>query len=100
MNNIEDRITSNSRVCKYFDKKILNDKKIRDVLIAFEEILIIKKNIKNMYNINEFDEIKMLIGKKINNLVVTNKDLNYVLLVSRTYQKLYDKCKKMLEERV
>ena len=41
--NAVDAFFSKSNVIKYFDKKILRDKSIRDTLVSFEEVLSIKK---------------------------------------------------------
>lgn len=95
----EDEIFFNSRVSKYFDKNILKDKQLRDTLVSFEELLTIKKNIKNMYDTNDPDKIKKLIGKSVNGITVTEKDFEYVLLISDTYKNLYNKCKKLLEDK-
>jgi len=98
MSNIDNFIL-NSKTYKFFDKKILKDKEVRDTLISFEELLNIKKNIRNMYNTDDPDKIKKLIGKEINGIMVTEKDFNYSLLIYNTYKNLYTKCKKLLEER-
>lgn len=88
----------NSKTYKFFDKDILKDKEIRDTLISFEELLSIKKNIKSIYNTDDPDKIKMLIGKTINGIVVTEKDFNHALLIYNTYKNLYNKCRKLLKE--
>lgn len=85
-----------SRAYKYFSTEMRDNKSIRDMLIAFEEILNIKKNIRNMYNTDDPNNVKDLIGKTVNGIVVTKKDFDYVLLIFNTYVNLYDKCKKVL----
>ena len=47
-----------SKTYKYFEKNLLKNKDIRDTLISLEELLNIKKNIKNIYNTNDQEEIK------------------------------------------
>jgi hypothetical protein len=71
---------------------------VRDTLIAFEEILNIRKNIRNIYNTDNPDVIRTFIGKNINGVFVTQKDYDYALLIFNTYTDLYDKCKKLLNE--
>ena len=60
----ENEIFLKSKTYKYFEKDILKDKTKRDILVAFEELLNIKKNIKNIYDTDNPDEIKKLIGGK------------------------------------
>lgn len=88
-----------SKTYKYFEKDMLEDKNKRDILIAFEELLNIKKNIKNMYNTNDPNEIKKMIGEKKNNIEITEKDYEYSLLIEEKYKDIYQKCKKILEEK-
>lgn len=85
-----------SKAYKYFSSEMKDSKIIRDTLIAFEEVLNIKKNIRSIYNTDDPEKIKLLIGTDINGINVTNKDLNYVVLINDTYNTLYDKCKKLL----
>lgn len=87
-----------SKVLKYFDKNLLKNKIIRDTLISFEEILSIRKNIRIIYGTDNPDDIKLLIDKKINNIMVSQKDFDYVLLINNTYHDLYHKCKNLLED--
>lgn len=94
-----DEVFLNSNAYKYFDKNVLTDKVVRDTLISFEELLSIKKNIRSIYNTDDPDEIKLLIGKTINSVKVTQKDFEYVLLIADTYKNLYCKCKKLLEDK-
>lgn len=95
----EDDVILNSRAYKYFDKNLLKDKDLRDTLVSFEEVLSIKKNIRSMYNTDDSEKVKFLIGKNVNGVEVKEKDYEYVLLISNTYKNLYDKCKKLLEEK-
>lgn len=95
----EDEVILNSRVYKYFGKNILEDKFLRDTLISFEEVLSIKKNIRSMYNTDDPEKVKFLIGKTVNNIDVKMKDYEYVLLIFNTYKSLYNKCKKLLKEK-
>lgn len=95
----EDDVILNSRAYKYFDKNLLKDKDLRDTLVSFEEVLSIKKNIRSMYNTDDSEKVKSLIGKNVNGVEVKEKDYEYVLLISNTYKNLYDKCKKLLEEK-
>jgi len=97
MNKVDDFFL-NSKAYKYFDKNILKDKLVRDTLISFEEVLSIKKNIISMYNTDDPIKVKSLVGKTVNNLIITQKDFEYVLLISNTYNDLYSKCKKILED--
>lgn len=94
----EDDVIFNSKAYKYFDKNLLKDKDLRDTLVSFEEVLSIKKNIRSMYNTDDPEKVKSLIGKNINGMEVKEKDYEYVLLIFNTYKNLYDKCKKLLEE--
>lgn len=94
----EDDVIFNSKAYKYFDKNLLNDKDLRDTLVSFEEVLSIKKNIRSMYNTDDPEKVKFLIGTNINGMQVKEKDYEYVLLIFNTYKNLYNKCKKMLEE--
>jgi len=87
-----------NRVSQYFGDKILEDKSIRDTLISFEELLNIKKNIRNMFNTDDPMKIKSFIGKKINNVLVTQKDFEYSFLIFNKYNELYLKCKKLLKK--
>lgn len=82
---------------KYFNKKLLKNKKLKLTLMAFEEILKIKKNIKKIFDTTDPLKIKNLIGKKINNIEVSKKDFDYSLLIEEKYQELYKKCKKILK---
>ncbi len=86
----------NSKAYQYFNVEMNESKVVRDTLVAFEEVLNIKKNIRSMYNTDKPDEVKALIGKTINGVNVTQKDFDYVLLIYNTYISLYDKCKKLL----
>jgi len=95
----EDGIFFNSKSYKYFDKDLFKDKTFRDTLVSFEELLTIKKNIRSMYNTDNPDEIKSFIGKSVNGIEIKDRDYEYVLLISNTYKTLYDKCKKILEEK-
>ncbi|HIH2762642.1 MAG TPA: hypothetical protein ACYCC7_01280 [Candidatus Azoamicus sp. MARI] len=94
----ENEIFSKSKTYKYFEKEVLNDKIKRDMLVSFEELLNIKKNIKNIYNTDDPNEIKTLIGEKKNNVLVTEKDYNYALLIEEKYKMMYEKCKEILDE--
>lgn len=87
-----------SKTYKYFEKKILNDKIKRDILVSFEELLNIKKNIKNIYDTDNPNEIKNLIGEKKKNITVTEKDYEYALLIDEKYKIIYKKCKEILQE--
>lgn len=87
-----------SKTYKYFEKKILNDKTKRDMLVSFEELLNIKKNIKNIYDTDNPNEIKKLIGEKKKNITVSKKDYDYALLIDEKYKIIYKKCKDMLQE--
>lgn len=87
-----------SKTYKYFEKKILNDKIKRDILVSFEELLNIKKNIKNIYDTDNPNEIKNLIGKIKKNITVTEKDYEYALLIDEKYKIIYKKCKEILQE--
>lgn len=88
-----------SKTYKYFEKNILKDKNKRDILVAFEELLNIKKNIKNMYDTTDPNEIKKMIGEKKNNIDITEKDYEYALLIEEKYKDIYKKCKEILEEK-
>ena len=99
MKDNENNIFLNSNVYKYFDKNFLKDKDSRDLFLSFEEILIVKKNIKSIYNTDDPEKIKLLIGKNINGVYVTEKDFKYVLLIFNTYKKLYFECKNLLREK-
>ncbi|HFL8819493.1 MAG TPA: hypothetical protein V7792_01230 [Candidatus Azoamicus sp. OHIO2] len=76
---------------KYFGKKILKNKKTRDILITLEELLVIKKNIKKLFNTDNPREIKNLIGQTINNKIITERDFKYSNLIDQTYKKIYNK---------
>lgn len=93
----ENEIFSKSKTYKYFEKEILNDKTKRDILVSFEELLNIKKNIKNIYDTDNPDEIKKLIGEKKNNILITEKDYEYSLLIDEKYRIIYKECKDMLD---
>ncbi len=93
----ENEIFSKSKTYKYFEKEILNDKTKRDILVSFEELLKIKKNIKNIYDTDNPDEIKKLIGEKKNNILITEKDYEYSLLIDEKYRIIYKECKDMLD---
>lgn len=92
----EDKLFLRSKCYKYFNNEMQKDKIVRDTLLAFEEILSIKRNIKNIYNTDDPDMIKKLIGKNINGIIVSQKDFDYALLIKNTYDDLYIKCKKLL----
>lgn len=96
----ENKIFFKSKAYKYFNSEMLENKVIRDTLVAFEEVLHIKKNIRSIYNTDNPDSVKLLIGKNINGISVTEKDFEYVLLIFNTYNALYDKCKKILNSGV
>ncbi len=85
-----------SKSYKLFGKRMLIDKNLRDTLISFEEILNIKKNIRLIYGTDDPSEIEKLIGKKINNVIVSNKDYDYALIILNAYNDLYKKCKDLL----
>lgn len=85
-----------SKSYKYFSTEMKENKIIRDTLIAFEEVLNIKKNIRSIYNTDDPEKVKTLIGTIVNGVSVTKKDFDYVLLIYNTYNSLYDKCKKLL----
>lgn len=89
-----------SKSYKYFSAEMKENKIIRDTLIAFEEVLNIKKNIRSIYNTDDPEKVKMLIGTIVNGVSVTKKDFDYVLLIYNTYNGLYDKCKKLLNDGV
>lgn len=89
-------IFQDSKSYKLFYKEMSKNKILRDTLISFEEILNIKKNIRTMYNTDDPNELKSLIGKTINSMVVTEKDYDYALLIHDTYNNLYEKCKLLL----
>lgn len=93
----ENEIFLKSKTYKYFEKDILKDKTKRDILVAFEELLNIKKNIKNIYDTDNPDEIKKLIGGKKKNIVISQKDYEYALLIDDKYKIMYKKCKELLE---
>ncbi len=97
MNNNNQNIY-NSLTHKYFDKNILKKEKIRDALISFEELLNIKKNIKKTFKTDKPDELKKLIGKKINNIIVQEKDFKYAKIIEDSYKKIYELCKKLLKK--
>ncbi len=97
-NNNKDYI-NNSLTYKYFGKKVIKNKKLHNTLIAFEELLNIKKNIKKIFNTDDPQKIKKMIGKSINNTTVTIKDFEYSNLINKNYKKFYLKCKKILEEK-
>lgn len=94
----KNEIVLNSKAYKYFSNEMHNNKIIRDTLVAFEEVLNIKKNIRSIYNTDDPNKIKTLIGKTINGVNVTQKDCDYVLLIFNTYVDLYEKCKKLLNK--
>lgn len=96
----ENDIFLKSKAYKYFSSEMKENKIIRDTLIAFEEVLNIKKNIRSIYNTDDPEKVKMLIGTNINGITVTQKDFDYVLLIYNTYNSLYDKCKKILNDGV
>lgn len=95
---IENEVFLKSKAYKYFSQEMIESKVIRDTLISFEEILNVKKNIRRIYNTDDPNNIKMLIGKTVNGVCVTQKDFDYVLLIFNTYAALYDKCKKLLSK--
>lgn len=88
---------SQSKTYKYFEKNLLKDKNKRDLLVGLEELLNIKKNIKNIYNTDDPNEIKALVGKKIKEMEVKEKDYEYVKLIDEKYKDIYEKCKKIIE---
>lgn len=94
----DDDFLSKSKTYQYFEKKLLNDKKNRDLLVSLEELLNIKKNIKNIYNTDNPEEIKKLIGKKIKDIEVKQKDYEYSLIIDEKYKAIYEKCKEILEK--
>ncbi|HFL8824354.1 MAG TPA: hypothetical protein V7791_01575 [Candidatus Azoamicus sp. OHIO1] len=91
-----DDVFQNSKSYKVFYKEMSKNKVLRDTLVSFEEILNIKKNIRIMYNTDDPIELKKLIGKTVNSIIVTDKDYDYVILVCNTYNNLYEKCKLLL----
>lgn len=94
-----DDVYINSKACDFFDKEMSLNKVLRDTLVSFEEVLSIKKNIRSMYNTDDPEKIKKLIGRSINNILVSEKDYIYSLLILNTYNGLYNKCKVLLEEK-
>lgn len=96
----EHDLITNSLTYKYFGKNLLKNKKYRDILISFEEILNIKKNIKKIFNTDDTVKIKELIGTSVNGKIITKKDFEYVQLINNTYDTLYAKCKKLLGEKI
>lgn len=95
---INDDLFLKSKAYKYFNKEMIESKLIRDSLVAFEEVLNIRRNIRNIYNTDNPDEVKLLIGKTINGVIVKYKDFEYVLLIYNTYINLYESCKKLLNK--
>ncbi len=91
-----DDIFINSRAYKLFGKEMLKDKELRDNLISLEEVINIKRNINIMYNTDDPENIKDLIGKIVNGIKVNKKDYEYALLIHETYTSLYDKCRDIL----
>ncbi|HIH2763273.1 MAG TPA: hypothetical protein ACYCC3_01305 [Candidatus Azoamicus sp.] len=93
----ENEIFSKSKTYKYFEKNILKDKTKRDILVSFEELLNIKKNIKQIFETDDPDEIKKIIGNEKKNITITEKDYEYALLIDEKYKTMYKKCKDILE---
>lgn len=91
------KINNTNLIQKYFKKYLNENKNLKDKILAFEEILIIKKNIRKIFNTDNPYEIKKLIGKNINNTNITEKDYKYAKLIDDTYKKIYIDCKKILE---
>lgn len=87
-----------SKTYKYFEKNLLKDKNKRDLLVSFEELLNIKKHIRNIYKTDDPEDIKKLIGQNIKNLIVKEKDYEYALLINNKYKEIYEKCKFFLDE--
>jgi len=87
-----------SKTYNYFEKNLLKNKNIRDTLISLEELLNIKKNIKNIYNTDDPEEIKKNIGQTINNLTITDKDYEYAKLIDEKYKSIYEKSKTILNQ--
>lgn len=95
---INDDLFLKSKAYKYFNKEMIESKLIRDSLVAFEEVLNIRRNIRSIYNTDNPDEVKLLIGKTINGVIIKYKDFEYVLLIYNTYINLYESCKKLLNK--
>lgn len=89
---------SENKAIEFFKENIKKNKKNIKTLMSFEEILLIKKNIRKIYKTDNPEKIKNMIGKKINNICVTEKDFEYSQLINNTYNNLYEKCKNILEK--
>lgn len=94
----KNKIKKNNLLKKYFNNNLLKNKKLKLTLMAFEEILKIKKNIKKIFNTTDPLKIKNMIGKKINDVEITEKDFQYSELIEKNYENLYKKCKKILKK--
>lgn len=81
---------------KYFGKDLFKNKDLRDTLLALEELLIIKKNIRKIFNTDNPGKIEQLIGNKINNVIIQSKDAEYSKLIDDTYKKTHEHCKLLL----
>jgi hypothetical protein len=94
--NYEKELFIKSRAYKYFNDEVKKDKTLRDSLISLEELLNIKKNIRQIYNTDNPKEIIKLIGMNINGIMVSKKDVKYAEVISNTYNIIYEKCKILL----
>lgn len=97
MSNLENDFPE-SKILLFFKKNIVKNEENVKLLIAFEEILLIKKNIRKIFNTDDPEKIKTMIGKKVNNTKIVEKDFKYSELINNTYNDLYEKCKKLLEK--
>lgn len=87
-----------SKVLNFFKKNIIKNEENIKLLISFEEILLIKKNIRKIFDTDNPEQIKTMIGKKIKNINITEKDFEYANIIYESYNDLYEKCKKILEK--
>lgn len=81
---------------KYFGAKLFKNKNLRNALLSLEEILIIKKNIKKIFNTDDPNKIEQLLGCKVNDVIIKPQDIKYSKLIDDTYQKIYTRCKNIL----
>lgn len=85
-----------TQIDKFFAKEIIEQPELRNVLNAYTEIMEIKRDIRTVCDVDDPEAIKMLVGKKINNVEITQKFYEHAKTVDEAYQELYQKCKELL----
>ena len=93
---MEKTATGNLRV--FYADVIARNPEFGDVLEDYTQVTEIKRDVRRVFDVDDPEEIKKLIGTNVRGFEVTDETYRHAVLVEQEHERLYQRCKELMRE--